>query len=59
MALEGASMELNPQESRPVFVHVPPSYEQCAAAPVGSRAEFVASPLAMAALFGWDDEVDD
>jgi hypothetical protein len=52
-------MDLNPQESRPVFVHVPPSYEQCAAAPVGSRAEFVASPLAMAALFGWDDEVDD
>ena len=52
-------MELNPLESRPVFVHVPPSYEQCVAAPVGPRADFVASPLAMAALFEWDEEDDE
>jgi len=56
MAVEDASMELNPLESRPVFVHVPLSYEQCVAAPVCPRADFVASPLAMAALFGLDEE---
>ena len=50
-------MEPKPQESRPVFVLVPPSYEQCLAA-VCPRADYVASPLAVAALFGWDEEDD-
>jgi hypothetical protein len=38
---------------------VPPGYEQCAASPASPRADFVASPLAMAALFDWEDEEDD
>lgn len=37
---------------------IPPSYEQCVAKPVAPRADYVASPLAMAALFAWDDEID-
>jgi len=51
-------MELNSPESRHVFVHVPPSYEQRAAEVVCPRADYVASPLAVAALFGWDEEDD-
>ncbi len=38
--------------SRPV----PPSYEQCVAESIGPRADYVISPLLMAALFDWDDE---
>jgi hypothetical protein len=52
------SMELNSLETRNVFVRVPPSYEQYAAAVVCPRADYVASPLAVAALFGWDEEDD-
>jgi hypothetical protein len=58
MDMEEDSMEPNPREYRHVFVHVPPSYEQSAASVVCPLADYVASPLAMAALFGWDDEDD-
>jgi hypothetical protein len=61
MAVEDDPMELNPLENahpaQPLFV--PPSYEQCVAVVVGRRADCVASPLAVAALFDWDDEDDD
>jgi hypothetical protein len=64
MAQEDDSMELKPLEhddsSLPVSLPVlPPSYEQCVAAVVGPRADYVASPLAVAALFDWDEEDDD
>ena len=52
-------MELNPLESCPVSRPVPPSYAQCVAAVVERRADYVASPLAVAALFCWDDEDDE
>jgi hypothetical protein len=42
----------------PLSLPVPPSYEQCTAGAVDPRADYVASPLAMAALFAWDDEDD-
>lgn len=51
-------MEPNPLESRPVLVRVPPGYGQFDAAPDCPRADYVASPLAMAALFQWDEEDD-
>jgi hypothetical protein len=38
---------------------VPPSYEQSVAEPIGLRADYVVSPLAMAELFAWDEEEDD
>jgi hypothetical protein len=41
-----------------VYPPVPPSFEQCAAAGASSRADYVISPLAMGALFDWDDEED-
>jgi hypothetical protein len=58
MALEDDSMDLKPLESRHVFLHVPPSYEQCVTTVVCPRSDYVASPLAVAALFGWDEEDD-
>jgi hypothetical protein len=58
MALEDDSMEPNSPEYRHVFVRVPPSYEECASTAVCPRADYVASPLAVAALFGWDEEDD-
>jgi hypothetical protein len=58
MEQEDQSMELNPLEHCPVSIPVPPSYEQCAAAVVCLRGDYVASPLAVAALFGWDEEDD-
>ena len=51
-------MELDPLEYRPVSVPAPPSYELCTTAVVRPRADYVASPLAVAALFGWDEEDD-
>jgi hypothetical protein len=53
------AMALNPQEYCPVSVPAPPSYEQCVAAVVSPRADYVASPLAVAALFDWEEEDDD
>jgi hypothetical protein len=58
MEQEEDSMEPNPLEYCPVSGLVPPSFERCAAAVVRPRADYVASPLAMAALFGWDEEDD-
>lgn len=52
-------MDLKPLESRHVFVRVPPSYEQCVAESLCPRADYLASPFAVAALADWDDEDDD
>jgi hypothetical protein len=41
-----------------VYPPVPPSYEQCADAATSPRADYVIPPLAMGALFDWDDEED-
>ncbi len=38
---------------------IPPSYEQCVAAPVAMKADYVVSPLEMAPLLDWDDEDDE
>jgi hypothetical protein len=35
---------------------VPPSYEQCVEAPGGTRANYVISPLAMAALLASEED---
>jgi hypothetical protein len=59
MAVEDDSMDLKPLESRHVFVRVPPSYEQCVAESLCPRADYLASPFAVAALADWDDEDDD
>ena len=53
---EELSMELKPLESCRLPRSAPPGYEQCVAAEMERRASYVASPLAMAALFGWDEE---
>jgi hypothetical protein len=45
-------------ESDRWFGAAPPSYEQCVAAPTGTRADYVATPLAMAALLTWEDDDD-
>jgi hypothetical protein len=60
MYLEEISiMSPEPIEHDRFSLPVPPGYEQCAASPASPRADFVASPLAMAALFDWEDEEDD
>jgi hypothetical protein len=38
---------------------VPPSYEECVAQPSEPRADYVIQPLAMGALFAWEDEEED
>lgn len=43
---------------QPSSLPIPPSYEQCVARAADPRAVYVASPLAVAALFDWDDEDD-
>jgi hypothetical protein len=58
MTVEDDSMELNPLEHCQVALPVPPSYGQCAAAVVSPRVDCVVSPLAVAALFNWDEEDD-
>ncbi len=37
---------------------MPPSYEECVATVADPQADYVISPLAMAALFDWDDDDD-
>jgi hypothetical protein len=49
-------MDLDPLCYGPPHPPVPPGYDQCAATPVTPKADYVVSPLAMAALFDWDDE---
>lgn len=49
-------MSAEPAEFGPTFLPGPPSYEQCVANVVGLHADFVVSPLEMAALFDWDDD---
>lgn len=49
-------MDPEPVEIGPILLAVPPSYEQSVATAVGWRADYVVSPLEMAALFDWDDE---
>lgn len=48
-------MNLEAEESER-SLPIPPSYEQCVVDVSGTRADFVASPLAMAALFDWEDD---
>ena len=45
-----------PIEYDPSLLPIPPSYEECVATPKEAKADYVVSPLAMAALFDWDDE---
>jgi hypothetical protein len=52
-------MNPDPIEYDRWFPLVPPSYEQCAAAPAAIRADYVVSPLDMASLLAWDEEDDD
>jgi hypothetical protein len=40
------------------FPPIPPSYEQCVATVANPKADYVISPLAMAALFAWDEDDD-
>jgi hypothetical protein len=44
----------------PSYPPIPPSYEECVAAPahLGPRVQFAASPLAVAEFLDWDDEDD-
>ncbi len=53
---------MDPEIDLLIFGHayspVPPSYEQCANAGASLRADYVISPLTIAALFDWDDEED-
>jgi hypothetical protein len=53
-------MSTGPMEFKRSSLPVPPSYEQFVPKPRGSNANYVASPLEMAALmFDWDEEDDD
>ncbi len=53
-------MSTEPMEFERSSLPVPPSYEQCVPEHSGSKADYVASPLEMAALmFDWDEEDDD
>ncbi len=49
-------MSLEPVEYGPTFLPVPPFYEPCVAEAIGPRADYVASPLEIAALFDWDED---
>jgi hypothetical protein len=51
-------MDTDPLSYEHTFPPIPPSYEQCVAPATGPRADYVASPLAMAALFDWDEDED-
>lgn len=52
-------MSPEPIERDQYSLPVPPGYEQCAApSSTSPRADYVASPLAVAALFDWDDDED-
>jgi hypothetical protein len=57
-------MNVDPLEFE-TFLPVPPSYEQCyeqcVSKPVGRHVDYdyVASPMALAALFDWDEDEDD
>lgn len=44
-----------PGSSLTILPIPPPSYEQCVAKPAAPRATYILSPLAMAALFDWDE----
>jgi len=52
-------MDTGPMKHDHASASVPPGYEQCVAGSIGPRADDVISPLAMAALFDWDDELDE
>lgn len=53
-------MNVDPLEFE-TFLPVPPSYEQCVSTPVGRQVDYdyIASPVALAALFDWDEDEDD
>jgi hypothetical protein len=52
-------MDTDPLDYVRPLLPVPPSYEQCVATATGPRADYVASPLDVAALLIWDDEDED
>jgi hypothetical protein len=54
--LEETSVDINPLNYDNAYPPVPPSYEQCVAPAALPRADYVVSPLAMAALFDWDED---
>jgi hypothetical protein len=54
--LRGFSMSTFPMEYEAWPLTVPPSYEQCVEAPGGTRANYVISPLAMAALLASEED---
>jgi hypothetical protein len=58
MELEKILMSPDPMEYERRPLAVSPSYEQCVAAPTGPRADYVVTPLAMAALLTWEEEDD-
>lgn len=49
-------MDLDPLCYGLLHPPVPPSYEQCVVTNVSPKADYFVSPLAMAALFDWDDD---
>ena len=51
-------MDMDPMEYDHRTAPVPPSYEQCVGSSFGLQADYVASPLEVAALFDWDEEDD-
>jgi hypothetical protein len=55
MSQKDDSMDIEPMHYRSVSP-IPPSYDQCSATVAEPKADYVISPLAMAALFDWDDD---
>ena len=54
--LEDSSMNTEPSIPGLRILPVPPSYEECVAKPSEPRADYVIPPLAMAALFAWEED---
>jgi hypothetical protein len=55
MSQKDDSMDIEPTHYRSV-PPIPPSYDQCVATVADPKADYVISPLAMAALFAWDED---
>jgi hypothetical protein len=53
---EETTVNADPLNYDDAYPPVPPSYEQCVAPATGPQADYVVSPLAMAALFDWDED---
>jgi hypothetical protein len=59
MAQEDDFVEISRLKLDDLSASVPPGYEECVAESIGPRADYVISPLGVAALFDWDDEQDE